>query len=124
MEYPKLMYRPAAEGHAEEVWGVMCNLLTVEDADAEAAALDDGWSLTPPSKDAPAPGKGSDATSEFSLLDEPLRVIKDQLEALTAEEVDALLTAERNGKTRKGVIAALEEALEAKTAPPPAPPAE
>jgi hypothetical protein len=43
-DYPRLLYRP---GDQEPCWGVMVDTLRVESAGEEAAALADGWSLSP-----------------------------------------------------------------------------
>lgn len=54
----------------------------------------------------------------LSLLDKSIPDIEKALPRLSFGELEALLDAERNGKTRKGAIAAIEAALEA--ADPPA----
>lgn len=48
MEYPRMLYRAADKpGHGiEPVHGGLFALLTVHDAEAEAAAISEGWSLT------------------------------------------------------------------------------
>lgn len=43
-EYPKRLYRP---GTKFKVWGLSVDALTVRDADEEAGALADGWTLRP-----------------------------------------------------------------------------
>jgi hypothetical protein len=43
-EYPKRLYRP---GTKFRVWGISVDALTVRDADEEAAALAEGWTLRP-----------------------------------------------------------------------------
>ena len=57
----------------------------------------------------PRPGGGQ----EPSLLDGNTDEIKAALADLSAEELTDLLAAETAGKSRKGVIAALSEAIEA-----------
>lgn len=110
-EHPKMLYRPHESGPVHHVWGNKCNLLVVEDATAEAAALADGWNVSPPPEgeawpEAPDP-------SEFSLLDQSALKIADALPALSPEELTTLLDAERAGKTRKGVVTLLEDAIAA-----------
>lgn len=47
----------------------------------------------------------------ISILDKPIRAIREALADISSGDAKALLEAEQNGKTRKGVIAALEEVL-------------
>jgi hypothetical protein len=110
-EHPKMLYRPAGTDHGlvHEVWGHKVHLLTVDGPDAEAAAVSDGWSLSPPPEGGCWPER-----SEFSLLDEPAKRIVGALPDLTADELKALLEAEQSGKARKGVVKLLEDALTAK----------
>lgn len=51
-EYPRVLYR---DGSQEDVWGKKCDLHNVGDADELAAALADGWSLTPDGEPAAKP---------------------------------------------------------------------
>lgn len=108
-EYPKAIFRPGDEG----VWdGVSMDFGTVTDADDEAAALDKGWYLSP--ADFPAAEAG--AMAEPTLLDKNAREIETALPALSIDELEALKAAETAGKSRKGVMADIDAALEAKLA--------
>lgn len=108
-EYPKAIYRPGDEG----VWdGVSMDFGTVVDAEDEAAALDKGWFLSP----ADFPGDEDEPAAEPSLLDKNAREIELALPDLSIDELEALKAAETAGKSRKGVLADIEAALEAKLA--------
>lgn len=100
--YPKLLYRP---GQEELCWGVMVDTLRVHDPAERDAALADGWYLEPvfDAPSAPTPG----------LLDNNAATIIAALSDLTADELKALKADEITGKTRKGVIAAIDAALAA-----------
>lgn len=106
--FPRLLYKRAEGGNSQPIWGLgNFEVLEVADADAQAVAEADGWTVTPQSGDAPS------VPAAFSLLDEKVAVIVEHLPALTPDELDELLAAEKAGKTRKGVIEALEEAIAA-----------
>lgn len=49
----------------------------------------------------------------LKLLDLPVTELKDRLQSLTLDQLSALLTAEKAGKTRKGAVVALTEAAAA-----------
>lgn len=49
---------------------------------------------------------------DLSILDKPIRAIREALAGISPDEAKVLLEAEQNGKTRKGAIAAIEESLE------------
>jgi hypothetical protein len=102
-EYPRVLYR---DGTQEEVWGRKVDMLHVNDEDEQDAAMADGWTLRPDGNEAPKPD-----AAEFSLLDEKTAVIVEHIPALTKPELAELLAAEQRGKTRKGVLEALEAAL-------------
>lgn len=70
-----------------------------DDSDIEAAEAD-GWHRCPDDAEAPR--------VEPSLLDRTAKDIEAALPGLTDEELLATLDGETTGKTRKGVIAAIE----------------
>lgn len=115
-EFPRLLYRKGDDGE-HQVWGHKVDLREVHDAEQLKEALGAGWTLRPDGhNDEPK------QASEFALLDEPVKAIKAELPKLTDEELLTLLEAEQRGKTRKGVVEALEEAVASRQ--PPAPVAE
>lgn len=73
-------------------------------ADAVEEALAAGWSTSP---DEAEFGEAA-PVAEASLLDGSIEEIKSALPALTDEDLLATLDAETAGKTRKGVISAIE----------------
>lgn len=106
--FPRLLYKRAEGGNSQPIWGLgNFEVLEVADQAAQDEATADGWTLQPEAGDAPS------APAAFSLLDEKVAVIVEHLPALTHDELSELLAAEKAGKTRKGVIEALEEAISA-----------
>lgn len=105
-EYPRILYKPGA---AEDAWGVKVDTLTVNDDDELAAAMAEGWARTP---------NGNADVKPYSLLDQPVAEIIEVLPALTKDELVKLLADEQAGKTRKGLVAALDKAIEACDVPP------
>lgn len=106
-EYPKAIYRPGDEGDWD---GVKMDFGTVADAADEEAALAKGWYLHP--SDFPMADAGS--PPEPTLLDKNAREIELALPGLTLEELETLKAAEIGGKSRKGVLADIDAALDAK----------
>lgn len=107
-QYPRAIYRPGDEGEWD---GVKMDFGTVVDADDEEAALSKGWYLHP--SDFPGAGSG-EASGGPTLLDKNAREIEVELPNLTLDELEALKAAETSGKTRKGVLADIDAAINAK----------
>ena len=107
-EYPKAIYRPGDEGEWD---GVKMDFGTVADADDEEEALASGWYLHP--KDFPEAEKSQDAP-QGGLLDGNAREIEKELPNLTIEELEQLKVDETAGKSRKGVLADIDAAINAK----------
>lgn len=106
MTYPLALYREG-EGRDAFKWdGRMTEMLTVADSEEHEAALADGWSE---SADYLATEQQS-----LSLLDQNAAAIIQVLPELTLEELEALKADETAGKTRKGVLASIDEAIDAK----------
>lgn len=106
-EYPKAIYRPGDEGEWD---GVKLDFGTVADADDEAAALAKGWFLHP----SDFPGAPPEDAPEPTLLDKNAREIGLALPDLSLEALEELKAAEIGGKSRKGVLADIETAINAK----------
>lgn len=101
-EYPRMLYRPGEE----IVWdGRKLDTKVVADDDELADAISDGWSL------------GPDAPKAFSLLDQSVGVILEQLPKLSKDELNRLYNDEVDGKTRKTVLSGIEKAVAALDAP-------
>jgi len=107
-EYPKAIYRPGDEGEWD---GVKMDFGTVTDPADEEDALSSGWYLHPTdfpdaeqSKDAPRGG----------FLDQNAREIEKALPDLSLEELEQLKVDETAGKSRIGVLASIDAALDAK----------
>jgi hypothetical protein len=73
----------------------------------------DGTEYVPPA----AEGAATAAKTEPSLLDGNAETVKAGLAGMSAEDLTALRGQEEAGKTRKGVIAAIDEALAALSKP-------
>lgn len=56
---------------------------------------------------------------DFSILDKPIRIIREAVRGIAADDAKALLAAEEDGKTRKGVVDLLKEVLAEEPAPDP-----
>jgi hypothetical protein len=107
-EYPRLLYRKGSE---EEVQGRKCDLLRAESAEHEAEALEDGWETAETFLAQPEP---EPVEQPLTILDSPVKDIIAALPQLTRDELEALLADETAGKTRKTLVAALEQAIAAK----------
>lgn len=96
-EYPKLLYRPGTEAMIERVG---YDILTVTDADAEAAARKQGWGAVGETHSkGPLDGSVKDLIAHLSDVDD-------------AKVIRALIADEKAGKTRAGALAALEARLD------------
>lgn len=105
MSYPIALYREG-DGRAAFKWdGRMTEMLTVADSDEHEAALADGWR---------EPADYLGAEQPLSLLDQNAKEIADVLPELTLDELEALKADELAGKTRKGVLASIDEAIDKK----------
>lgn len=104
MTYPLALYREGDGRDAFKWDGRMTEMLTVADSEEHEAALADGWS------------ESADylANGALSLLDQNAKEIAGVLPELTLEELEALKADELAGKTRKGVLASIDEAIDAK----------
>lgn len=99
-EYPKMLFRLGTEFEHE---GKMLDSLIVGAADEEDVAREAGF------------GDLADAGAEkpaTDILDGTAAQIADALPSLADEALLALLAAEEAGKTRKGVIAAINAEIE------------
>lgn len=103
--YPLALYRDGDD----IMWdGRMVGLRVVHDADDHDAALADGW--------AEAADFLNAEESDRSLLDCTAKEIESALPDLDLDELETLKAAEKAGKTRKGVLAAIDAAIDAKLA--------
>jgi hypothetical protein len=111
-----MLYRPSEDKAkaCPEAWGLPLDLLIV-DSDQEADARLDGWLSGPEAVAALNPDSAFGSAYD-SILDASVSEITPLLAELTAEELSGLLTAERSGKTRKGLVTEIEKAIEAKVA--------
>lgn len=106
-EYPKMLFRDGAEF----LWdGRGTDALAVASAGEEASALADGWKLSADYL-ASDPAK---AVAEKDILDRTAKEIVEGLPHLTLEELEDLKAREEGGKTRKGVMAAIDAEIEKK----------
>lgn len=98
-----MLYQPADEENPE-VWGMRVAYQIVDEGEVEDA-LANGWFRHPNDieMEREAPG----------ILDHAAKNIPALIVGLSEAELTALLEAEQAGKTRKGVITLLEEALTA-----------
>lgn len=103
--YPLMLYR---DGDDYEWDGRKVAILTVHAADEHEAALADGW--------AEAAAFLSAEANDRSLLDCTAKEIEAALPELDLDELETLKAAEKGGKTRKGVLAAIDAAIDAKLA--------
>ena len=107
MEYPKHLFKSlGAFGSGNRTYDVA----GAANEDEEADLVERGWCLT---KEA---AWGLETAPEKTLLDGSAKEIEAALPALELEELEALKAAETSGKTRKGVLAALDAAIDAKLA--------
>lgn len=103
--YPLMLYR---NGDDIEWDGRKVGVRTVTDADDHETALADGWAEAADFLNAEA--------NDRSLLDCTAKEIEAALPSLDLEELETLKTAEEAGKTRKGVLASISAAIDAKLA--------
>lgn len=101
--YPLMLYR---DGSDIEWDGRKVAIHTVADAEEHESAVADGW--------AEAADFLSAEANDRSLLDHTAKEIEAALPSLDLEELETLKTAEKAGKTRKGVLAAIDAAIDAK----------
>lgn len=106
-EYPKLLYR-AAENGGQEVHGIQCQCLEVADADAEAAALAEGWHCHPDEIDVPAVLGDPVAPAGTSSLADVLAEKDEAIETLTAERDRALQLASENSSKAQALTSEVE----------------
>lgn len=103
-EFPKSLYRSGREF----VWdGRGTDTLTVADSAEQEQAEADGWA------------EAADylaSTGESTLLDNPAKDIEPALAELSLEALEGLKADETAGKSRKGVLAMIDAAIEAKLA--------
>lgn len=104
MTYPLALYR-AGTGRASFKWdGVQTEMLAVGDADAHEEASGEGWLDAEAYLAAPVP----------PLIYRTAKEIAAALPELTLGELDQLKCEEMEGKARKGVLADIDEAIDAK----------
>lgn len=96
--YPKALYRAGSEFEWE---GKSFDRIQVEDEESHEAALADGWLH---------PRDALDAT-DATLLDQSAAKITEALPSQSDEQLIEFLDAERAGKSRKGVLAAIEDEI-------------
>lgn len=101
-EFPKAVYR-AGKDIVQD--GVSLDYDTVANADEQAEALASGWYLHP----SEVPEK-----SEKTLLDKSAKDIKSALPDLSLADLEALKADETAGKSRSGVLADIDAAIDAK----------
>lgn len=101
-DYPQHLYRDGAEF----VWeGRSADTVIVRDAAEHETRAAQGW-MTAADYIA-SPPKGN-------LLDQPARIIKDELSKLSLEDLEGLKAGELAGKTRQSVMTLIEAAIDAK----------
>lgn len=112
-----MLYRKRDEKNAE-AFNLPLDTIIVVDGDVEGA-MAEGWlhaaeaiaslDAKPEPKAAPEPGPYD------SFLDANVADILPLLDDMTAAELTQLLAAEQGGKTRSGLVGAIEKAIAAKT---------
>lgn len=102
-DFPKMLYRDGTEFEWD---GRPTDTLVVTDNAEFEAAIDDGWLI-------PRDYLGS-TKAEVSLLDKTAKDIEAELPNLDLDALEKLKADETDGKTRKGVLAAIEAAIDAK----------
>ena len=117
MKNARMLYRPGTELRVWDQFDV--DTLIVDESEVETH-LADGWFLRPdemPNAPEEKGGEGAKAGSAGpDLLDNPASVVIPALEGKSLAELEALSDAERGGKIRKGVMAALDAAIEQRLA--------
>lgn len=102
MKYPTLFYRTPGEHRLSG--DKTFDYIAVPDEEAAEKLTSAGWYPTlVEAADPPVVG--------VSLLDKTAPEIYAALPSLSGEELFELLESEQNGKTRKGVVAAIEDAI-------------
>ncbi len=105
-EFPKTLYRDGSEF----VWdGRPTDTFTVESAEEQEIAEGEGWQEA-------ADYAATGTPAEPTLLDKSAKDIEPELAALSIAELEKLKDDETAGKSRRGVLALIEAALEAKLA--------
>ena len=107
-----MLYRDASHpdvrpDRVQDIWGTRMEVEVFED-DALDGTDAEGWRAHP--NDVITPD------AEPSVLDGTVAEVAATLPGLSRDALEALLAAERAGKTRKGVVEAIEGALAALTA--------
>jgi hypothetical protein len=102
---PTALYRPGSEPNPD-VYGRLVEVGVFAAADVPAA-LEGGWFRKPWD----VPDRVEPLSAELEILDGNAVSIAELLPAMTKAELESLLIAETNGKTRKGVVAAIEKAI-------------
>lgn len=111
-----MLYRPR-EAINDQAWNLPFDITVVSDEDIQHAEAE-GWMLAadalawhaaPKAKPAPEPGPYD------SFLDASVADILPLLADMSADELKSLKAAEEGGKTRAGLIAAIDKAIVAKT---------
>lgn len=111
-----MLYRPR-EALNDQAWNLPFDITVVADPDIQDAEAE-GWMLAadalawhadPKGKPAPEPGPYD------SFLDASVADILPLLDEMSAAELTQLLAAEQGGKTRSGLVGAIEKAIAAKT---------
>ncbi|KKC25828.1 hypothetical protein [Sphingomonas sp. SRS2] len=101
MGFPKAVYRDGTDFDWD---GRMVDHRRIGGEDELTAALADGWLLPRDFLTAPK--------AEKTLLDKTAAEIIAEIPSLSGEALLELLEAEEKGKTRKGVLAAIKDAIE------------
>lgn len=105
-----MLYRPR-ETPNEQAWNLPFDITVVDDTDI-ADAQAEGWML---SADALAWRATPEPGPYDSFLDASVAEITPLLDEMTADELTQLRAAEQGGKTRAGLISAIDKAIAAKT---------
>jgi hypothetical protein len=106
--YPMMLYR---KGDAFKWDGRGTDSLVVADSKEHATATAMGW------LEGPAYGTSADEEeTEKTLLDKTAKEIEGGLAEMSLEDLEALKADETAGKSRKGVLAMIDAALEEKLA--------
>lgn len=104
MDYPLALYREGDSRNAFKWDGRMTEMVAVDSAEEHEIALSEGWREAAEYL----------APSPLSLLDATAKEISAVLPELTLDELEALKADETAGKARKGVLADIDTAIDAK----------
>lgn len=110
MENPRMLYRPGTETRVWNKYDV--DTLVVDESETERH-LADGWHLRPGDWEQ---GEAAGAGGQPNLLDNPANVIIPALADKPLDELEALMAAEQAGKTRKGIVAAIQAEIDKRLA--------